>query len=132
MSDGLRIFGPLNTGTTTGGAGVSTANATSSTIVTGLIHAIYVRYNDSPPATTDLTIATAGNNTPANTILTLTNSASSGMYYPRADLRSQTGIALTFDGTRTVTDRIVISDNLKVTIAQANDGDSADVWLYLY
>lgn len=132
MSDGLRIFGPLGTGTTTGGAGTSTSNATSSVIVFGLIHAIYVRYNDSPPATTDLTIATAGNSTPAYTLLTLSNTATSGLYYPRADVRSQTGVSLTYDGTRTVTDRVVIMDNLKITIAQANDGDSADVWLYLY
>ena len=63
----------INSGEAAGSNGSATANNTSSHIVTGQICSIGVTYGDSPPGTTDVTIATAGNNGPALTILTLTN-----------------------------------------------------------
>lgn len=127
----ISIVGPLNTGVAAGGAGLATNNATSTVPVNGRIAAIYINYLDSPPATTDVTITTAGNSAPAYAILTISNSATSGIYYPRAALRSQTGVALTYDGTNPVSDLPIIADNWKVTIAQANDGDSANVYLFV-
>ena len=63
----------INSGAAVGGDGSATANNTSSHVVTGQICSIGVTYGDSPPGTTDVTIATAGNNGPSLTILTLTN-----------------------------------------------------------
>ena len=73
----------ISSGATTGGSGASTNNNTSSHVVVGQICSIGVTYNGSPPASTDLVIATAGNNGPALTILTLTNANSNGWFHPR-------------------------------------------------
>jgi hypothetical protein len=128
------LFGPLNTGQTTGGAGVSTANATSTVVLKGRVSAAYVQYNGSPPAgTTDLTIATLGTSPspPANTILTITDAATDGWFYPRHQIHDEAGAGVTYDGTNEVYEAPPIFDKVKVTIAQANDADSADVWLLL-
>jgi hypothetical protein len=124
----MRLIGPLNSGTAAGSAGSATANATSSTIISGEISAVYVRYNDSPPAgTTDVTIA--GANVPAAAILTLTDAATDGWFFPRAIAHDAAGAAVTFDGTNEIYVKIPVHDTIKVTIAGANAGDSADVWL---
>jgi hypothetical protein len=129
----LQWFGPINSGAAvqSAGAGTGTANATSHKI-TGAVHAVYVRYNDSPPAaTTDVTVATAGTSpyVPAITILSIANAATDVLKYPRIQVCNTSGSALTMDGTRILTDKIVIDDGVTVTIAQANTGDSVDVWL---
>lgn len=123
----ISLFGPLNTGAATGGSGVATANATSSQILTGRVLGVYVKYNDSPPAgTTDVSVATTGTRHPATTILTRTNTATSGWFYPALQLCDTSGTAITgaYDG-------ILISDQVKVTIAQADNADNVDVWLLL-
>jgi len=129
---GLQLYGPLNTGAAAGGAGVATANASSTVTLSGLVRAVYVKYNGSPPAgTTDVTIATVGTspNAPALTILTLTNAATDGWFNVRHQVHDNTGTALTLDGTRTNVDLVPIHDLVKATIAQANNDDSADVWI---
>jgi len=123
------LLGPINTGSTTGGAGVSTANATTSIKHEGLVAAVYVKYNGAPPAaTTDVTVVTLGTspNAPALTLLSITDAATDGWFFPRAVQHLNTDAsALT---THTF---LPISDNVKVTIAGANDGDSADIWIEL-
>lgn len=130
----IRWFGPVNSGTASGGAGVATANADSTVPVNGLIQAVYIRYNDSPPAgTTDVTVSTKGNWSPTYNIVTISNTATDTLYYPRAAIRAQTGAAIYYDsgGTRAVYDRMFVSDIVNVKIEQANDGDSVDVWIGL-
>lgn len=123
----MRIYGPFNSGTAAGADGVATANATTTTVITGRVIGLYVRYNDDPPAgTTDVTIATAGNSAPALTLLTLTNAATSKWLWPRLTPQGVTGADL---AALTVLEPAAISDNVKVTIAQANAGDSVDLWL---
>ena len=117
----------INSGATDGGAGASTNNNTSSHIVVGQICSIGVTYNGSPPASTDVVIATAGKNGPALTILTLTNANSNGWFHPRHAIDNNAGADITYDGTRVVHDKVTVADYLKVTVAQANDGDSVDV-----
>ncbi len=125
----MRISGPLNSGVAAGGAGVATNNATMADVILGKLYALYVKYNHSPPAgTTDVTIATAGAGSfPALTILTLTNAATDGWFYPRTLVHDNAGSALTGTqgGDRALP---VIADKLKVTIAGANDADSVDVY----
>ena len=122
----MKLHGPISSGAAAGGAGVATANATTTTAIVGLIAAVYVDYQDSPPAgTTDVTIATAGTDAPANTILTLTNAATDGWFYPRHAEHDNTGSALA-----TYTP-VPIHDKVKVTIAQANNNDYVEVYLLL-
>lgn len=124
-----RLIGPINSGTASGSAGSATANFTSGNI-TGCVLAVYVKYNDSPPAgTTDVTVATAGTASGmpgAVTILALTDGATDGWRYPRVLGDDTAGSDLT--GWYVT---IPIDDQVKVTIAGADAGDSADVWLML-
>lgn len=120
------IIGPINSGSATGGAGVATANATTSIDFDGLLMSVYVRYNDSPPATTDVTVASGGTspNAPALTYLSVSNANTDGWFHPRVLENLNT------DGTALTTHAVMpVADKVTVTIAQANDGDSVDVWL---
>ena len=129
----MQWFGPINSGAAVGANGVATANESSHKI-SGKIHAVYVKYNDSPPgATTDVTVTTLGASpsVPAITILALTDTATNALKYPRVQVHDTAGSALTMDGTRILTDKIAVDDCIKVTIAQANAADNVDVWICL-
>ena len=117
----------ISSGTTAGGAGVSTNNNTSSHVVVGQICSIGVTYNGSPPASTDVVIATAGNNGPALTILTLTNANSDGWFHPRHVVDNNAGADIEYADGYSVHDKVCVADNLKLTVSQANDGDSVDI-----
>lgn len=129
----MRVVGPINSGVAAGSAGSATSNATTSVAVEGVVHAVYLEYLDSPPgATTDVTVATAGVNHPAQTILAISNSATSGWYYPRAATHSTAGVAALYAGSGTaVNDLIAIADKVKVTIAQADAADGVNVYLLI-
>lgn len=100
-----------------GGAGVATVSVTVPRI-RGEVIAVYLSYLDSPPAgTTDITLVEK-NNSPAMSILSVTNAATSGWFFPRAVPVSQANAAIT-DGHV----RVPVDDELTLTIAQANDGD---------
>ena len=122
----------INTGDTSGGSGSSTANNTSSHVVVGQVCSIGVTYNGSPPSSTDVVVATAGNNGPALTILTLTNANSDGWFHPRHKVDDESAADVTYDGTNEVYDKVCIADNIKVTVSQANDDDSVDVVVVYY
>ena len=122
----------INSGAAAGSAGSATNNATSSHVITGPICSLGVTYGDSPPGTTDVTVATAGNNGPALTILTLTNANTSGWFHPRHVVDDNAGADITYDGTRVVYDKICIADNIKVTIAGADSPDTAEVVVVYY
>ena len=122
----------VNSGDTSGGSGSSTANNTSSHVVVGQICSIGVTYNGSPPSSTDVVIATAGNNGPALTILTLTNANSDGWFHPRHKIDDESAADITYDGTNEVYEKVCVADNIKVTVSQANDDDSVDVVVVYY
>ena len=121
----IEAIGPLNTGEAAGGAGVATANATGDPAISGKLHGFYIRYNDSPPAgTTDVTIVTSGGVMPARTLFTLSNAATDGFFPIRLGAVDTTGSSITYSHLLTP----LVRDNINVTIAQANNGDSVDVW----
>ena len=122
----------INTGDTSGGSGSSTANNTSSHVVVGQICSIGVTYNGSPPASTDVVVATAGNNGPALTILTLTNANSDGWFHPRHVVDNNAGADIEYADGYSVYDKVCVADNIKVTVSQANDDDSVDVVVVYY
>jgi hypothetical protein len=122
----IEAIGPFNTGVTAGGAGTSTNNATGTIPITGQLLGFYVRYNDSPPSgTTDVTIEATGGTLPARTILTISNAATSGFFAVRLGAVTAAAAAITDSNVLAP----LVNDNIKVTMAQANDGDSADVWV---
>ena len=122
----------ISSGATDGGSGASTNNNTSSHVVVGQICSIGVTYNGSPPASTDLVIATAGNNGPALTLLTLTNANSNGWFHPRHVVDNNAGADIEYAAGYSVYDKVCVADNIKVTIAQANNPDTAEVVIVYY
>ena len=99
--------------TTTGGAGVATGSTTSTVPVIGLIHAVYLDFHASAPATTDTTIATK--TSPSQTILTVSNSATDAFIYPRAGAVNSSNSAITNSFVE-----FAVQDTVTVSLAQCD------------
>lgn len=127
----MNLIGPIHSGAAEGGAGAAGANADSPTIIKGRVLAVYVGYNGSPPAAADVLIQTKGvlPAAPSNTILALNNTAASGWFYPHHKAHDENGTVITYDGSNEVYTLPPVYDHINVSLAQANDGDSIDVWL---
>ena len=117
----------INSGASAGSSGSATNNGTSSSPICGEICSIGITYGDSPPGTTDVTVATTGDNGPALTLLTVTNGNSNGWFHVRHKIADNAGADITYDGTRDVYEKVCISDYVKVTIAGADANDTAEV-----
>ena len=113
------------TATVTGSDGSAAGTAYTREPVNGVLIGLYVDYV-TQPATADVTIATV--NAPVRTLLTLTDNATDGWYYPRVQVHGVTGTALTLDGTRLMVDLFAIADYVSVVVAQGNAG-SVTVYL---
>jgi len=79
-----------------------------------------------------LVIATAGNNGPALTILTLTNANTSGWFHPRHVVDNNAGADIEYADGYSVYDKVCVADNIKITVSQADDDDSVDVVVVYY
>ena len=127
----MLLVGPLETPAAVGGAGSATSNIVSTKPIRGRVVAAYLKYLDSPPgATTDVTVTTQGTlpNAPAQTILSVSNAATDGWFYPvTASHLNTTGAAVANEYVRGVP----VHDNVVVTIAQANAADGVQCWLLL-
>lgn len=126
----MNLIGPISTGATAGGAGTSTATVTTTSIVSGLVYAVYVKFSGTAaPATTDVTITTLGTspNLPAQTILSSANANTSGYFYPRTAVHLNTSAAAISGGYGLVP----VHDRIVVTIAQSDDASVLDVWLLM-
>lgn len=95
----------------------------------GEILAIYLKYAITPNANADVVIATV--NDPPKTILTVTDNATSGWFYPREIIDDTTGTAVTFDGTNEMYAPIPVSDYIKATVAQGDSDQTLDVWILI-
>lgn len=111
----------ITTDAATGTNGSATASGVSTTPIDGVIMAVYVEYLDSPPNTTDVEIVEAYNS-PAMSILTLSNANTDGWFYPYAATVDQTGQANAASD-----EPIPVSDNVAVNVTGANAGDSVSV-----
>ena len=115
------------TATVAGSDGSASGTGSTEHPVNGVLIGLYVDYV-TQPATADVTIATAF--APVRTLLTLTDNATDGWYYPRVQVHGVTGTALTLDGTRLMVDLFPIDDYVTATVAQGNEG-SVTVYLLL-
>lgn len=117
-------MGPIYSGAAVGANGAATANASSIHVISGRVIAVGLKYLDSPPAgTTDVVVSTGGQEGPALTILSLSNAATDGWFYPRTPTVTITGAAGAEE------DLLAIADIVNVKIDQANAGDGVEVWL---
>jgi hypothetical protein len=107
------------TATTTGANGSAAGENISESPLSGFIVGVYVDYT-SQPATADVTITFPY--APTKTVLTLTNNATDGWYYPKVLAHDEAGVALT--------ERIYIPIDgyIKAAVAQGNAG-SVDVYI---
>lgn len=121
----MQIVGPFNS-TPADASGDATWTTPSAMI--GYVYGIYVKYNDSPPATTDVTISTqgTGSRAPATTLLTLTNANTDGWFYPRVTAHDTAGASVATEYLPQS-----ISDQVKITVAGAALADHVDVWLVM-
>lgn len=99
--------------TTTGSAGSATGTATTTLPVYGILGAIEIDYHGSAPATTDVTISESGEF--GRTLLTRTNTATDGTFYPAPLITDATGTATTSYGTYILTGELI-----SVSVAQCD------------
>lgn len=107
--------------TASGSAGAAVGTATATAPLAGEIFAVHLAYGGTA-ATTDVTVATV--HAPTTTLLTVTDNASDGWYYPRVQMHDVNGSALTLDGTQANVAPIPVCDQVRVTVTQADDGDT--------
>lgn len=120
--------------TAVGADGAATVAVTTPGIISGRLLGIACEYLSAPPAaTTDVTVATKGDNGPARTLMFVENSATDWHKQPMVQASNPTnGAALAYTTTvHEVYVEPVIHDRVTVTIAGANAGDGVDVWLLL-
>ena len=79
--------------TTTGSAGSATGSTNTDVAVTGYILCILLDYHASAPATTDVTITELAPDmsTSRRTVLSISDNATDGEYYPGAEVQNNTG-----------------------------------------
>lgn len=112
----------LVTVTVAGSAGSATGSATTRP-VTGLLLGVYVDYV-TQPATTDVTIATAGSTAPALTLLTLADKNTDGWFFPRRAIHDTAGAA------QTQYDIAPVADAITVSVAQGDPGSVVVTLMY--
>ncbi len=122
----------LLTAAAAGGAGVATGTVTSGRVISGKILAVHLRYIGSPPAATaDVTLKDGGKTVPTQqTILSITDAATDGWFYPRVPVKTNANVAITYDNTRPVHEHYVVSDHLVLTLAQADNDDQVEATVY--
>lgn len=123
-----RISGPFNSGAAVGANGVATANASSPIRLNGKLLGVHIKYNDAPPAaTTDVTIkVAAATPNPEMTLLTISDAATDGWFYPAVQACDTAGAAIAGAYLPLIVDGFV-----NVKIDQANAGDNVDVLLLM-
>lgn len=109
--------------------GAATGNETviSERPLNGHVKAVYIKYAVTPNALTDVTVQTI--NEPAKTLLTVTDNATNGWFYPREVINDPTGADVTYDGTNEVYEPIPVSDHISFTVAQGDADQETTVWI---
>lgn len=118
----VRLVGPISSGVAAGSAGSATASNTTTVAISGRVEFVIITYDDSPPSTTDVVVATAGTNAPAYTLLTVAN-RNTQYAHPLVNsaYEENAGAVAYLSPT--------ICDYITVTISQADSGDSVNVYL---
>lgn len=106
----------------TAGAGVATGNTTLPQQVNGFLEWVYIDHDAADAATADTTITCEGN--VSQTLLVQTNSATDGMFYPRASIVTTANAAIT-DGSA----KIAVCGQLKGLIAQTDNSKTTNIYV---
>ena len=98
--------------TTTGSAGSASGSGNTTSPVNGLLLGVYLDYNGSAPATTDLTVTLSN---PGRTILTMTNTVTDAWVPLREQAKDNTGAAIAG-----IYELVPIDDVVTVSLAQCD------------
>lgn len=120
----MRITTYSGSVTTTGSAGSATGTATINVEKWGFLEWVYLDYNASAPATTDVTIAHGGT-PPGGNIVVRSNSATDGVFYVRGAASDVAAAAVTNSFVR-----IPVGGPVTVSVAQC-DALTGAVTVYL-
>lgn len=113
---------------TTGGAQTTNAKRT----VLGKLCAVKFKLGTLASGAADVTISYTNSPDAVDvTLLTLTNVAANAVYYPRHQVHSNAGAALTLDGTRIAYDKPLVAGLIKVVVAQASGAQTGNVICYV-
>lgn len=106
-------------------AGATTGSATSPRPIAGNLLAVHLDFSGSMAATADTTIARVSDGLmPAETLLTITDSATDAWYYPRVQAHGATGSALTG-----IYEPYPLAGYVSVAVAQGTQNESVTVTL---
>jgi hypothetical protein len=121
----MRLCGPFNSGAAAGNAGSATANTDYKTSIPGFVMGCYIKYNHTPPATTDITVVTKSDQStdPSLTLLVATDQATSKWFFPQAAAVDQAGAA------NGLYIPMPLLQNINVKIDGADAADNVDIWL---
>lgn len=120
----------FSTGAAAGDAGSATATGHSTQTARGKVLAVHVQYNDSPPATTDVTVSDEGD-PESETIVNLADANTDVKIYPRRVTEKNDGTDILYTTGEEVHEPYVVHGRLEATIAGANAGDSATITVWL-
>lgn len=110
---------------TTGSAGAAVGSAIAALPLCELL-ALHLDYDGDAPATTDVTVSSPGNPA-AQTVLTRSNSATDGWFYPRRQKDDNAAAAITGDYAE-----FVLHGNVLVEVAESDPlTDAVTVTLYV-
>lgn len=127
----IDTVGPLSSGVAAGGAGVATANTTHTVHIDGHVLGVYLKYNDSPPNTTDVIITAIQSNgspLPDFIILEHDNENTDGLHMIGAKVYDRlAGTAVTGAYANVPVDH----GKVNIKIDQANAGDSVEVYILI-
>ncbi len=106
--------------TTTGSDGVAAGTGVTEDVIQGRIVRVDINFHASAPgATTDLTLAQTHEDQ-AESIVSLTDTATDVTVYPTVQLTDSGGTGRTYDGSYPVVDYYPVADTLTATLAQCN------------
>lgn len=107
------------------------ATTVSSMPIEGKIGAIYVKTPTTPKGGSTVLVETTGAMCPADTLLSLSSSKTSGWFHPHHTAQDYQGADLTYDATHKVADPMHVADNVQIVIAGANASDVYQVWMII-
>ena len=111
-----------------GSDGSATASATTRPL-SGIIQGIYIVYDSSQAATTDITFTMS--DAPDALIFTVPDNKTSGWYTPSVDLYDSAGAAATYDGSEEIYALMPVDGALVVAAAQADNTHPIDVYIHV-
>ncbi len=118
----------FSTDPASGSAGSATALGFSP-MMSGLVYKVVLRYQGSPPASTNVKLSDV--NDPGSESIVNVSGNSDLVLYPRRAMTSNSGSTLTFNGMQFVPTPYPLHGNLKLSLSQTNPGVSVSAAVYV-